>query len=195
MSCGKALLIIDLQNDFCPGGALPVPAGNEIVPVLNKYIALFVKMNYYIIASRDWHPRQTKHFKKYGGEWPEHCIQETAGAQFHPDLQLPHTAIIISSGMNPDEEGYSAFEGVNAEGEHLAQMLDSVGVKELFVGGLATDYCVKESVLSALREGYKVTVLIDAVRGIAPHASRNAIEEMKAHAATVLSFDQLGSQL
>ncbi|MCM8792549.1 MAG: isochorismatase family protein, partial [Candidatus Omnitrophica bacterium] len=107
----KALLIVDLQNDFCPGGRLAVPRGDKIVPIINKYIKLFSKNKLPIFASRDWHPKRTTHFKKFGGLWPVHCVQNTKGAQFHPKLRLPQETIIISKGMSPQKDSYSAFDG------------------------------------------------------------------------------------
>jgi len=189
----KALCIIDVQNDFCFGGALAVPEGDEVVPVLNKYIDFFVKNNLPVFASRDWHPDKTKHFKTYGGLWPEHCVQNTKGAQFHPQLQLPEHAIIISAGLNPDEDGYSVFEGVDSKGIGFSKVLKEFNVEELYIGGLATDYCVKHSVLDALKSGFKVYVLMDAVKGvnINPDDSENAIKEMLDSGASKITLDEM----
>jgi len=176
----KALLIVDVQNDFCPGGALAVPKGDKIVAVLNKYMMIFSRKKWPIFASRDWHPKQSKHFKKSGGPWPEHCIQNTRGARLHPDLRLPKGTIVLSKGMDPDKDSYSAFQAVDAKGTKFFELLKISGIKELFVGGLATDYCVKSSVLDALKLGFKVKLLIDAIKGvnIKPEDSEQAIEEM-----------------
>jgi nicotinamidase/pyrazinamidase len=175
-----ALLIIDVQNDFCSGGALAVPEGDKVVPVLNRYIARFKKAGLPIIATRDWHPEKTSHFKTCGGVWPPHCVQESKGAEFHPDLELPLDAVIVSSGMAPDEDGYSGFEGVDAQGSSLAEVLRQRGVGRLFVGGLATDYCVKSTVLDGLKEGFGVVLIEDAIKGvdIQPGDSERAIQEM-----------------
>jgi nicotinamidase/pyrazinamidase len=180
MQAKDALLLIDVQNDFCPGGALAVAGGDEIVPVLNRYIEEFRRLGLPILATRDWHPERTRHFKAYGGAWPAHCVQGTPGARFHPDLKLPEDAAMVSAGAHPDEEGYSGFEGTTEEGVPLADLLRRLGVERLFIGGLATDYCVKHTALDALREGFKVVLLEDAVRGVElqPGDSRKAIEEM-----------------
>ncbi len=175
-----ALLIIDVQNDFCPGGALPVADGDKVVPVLNRCIGKFRAANLPIFATRDWHPEKTSHFKSCGGLWPPHCTQGSRGAEFHPDLKLPSDATIISAGMGPDEDGYSGFEGKDAEGVKLADLLRKRGVERIFVGGLATDYCVKFTVLDALKEGFKAVLIQDAVRGVnlQPGDSEGAIAEM-----------------
>ncbi|MFN3974245.1 MAG: isochorismatase family protein, partial [Dehalococcoidia bacterium] len=110
-----ALLVVDVQNDFCPGGALPVPRGDSVVPVLNTYIALFQRLGYPVIASRDWHPPQTRHFKPFGGVWPVHCVQGTWGAQFHPNLRLPPDVLIVSKGMDPEQDSYTAFDGIDEQ--------------------------------------------------------------------------------
>jgi len=182
-----ALIIIDVQNDFCPGGALPVAEGDRVVPVLNRYIENFRRENLPIIATRDWHPEKTRHFKAYGGLWPPHCIQGSKGAEFHPDLVLPARTVIVSCGMGPDEEGYSGFEGKDDQGTSLADVLRANGVGRIFVGGLATDYCVKHTVLDGLKLGFKVTVLRDAVRGVNlnPDDSDRALAEMRQAGAEV----------
>ncbi|MGH7826739.1 MAG: nicotinamidase [Candidatus Binatia bacterium] len=175
-----ALIIIDVQNDFCPGGALAVTDGDQVVPALNRYIEKFRRSNLPIIATRDWHPEKTRHFKAYGGLWPPHCIQGTKGAQFNADLALPNDTVIVSAGMAPDEEGYSGFEGRDDKGAGLADLLRAYGVERIFVGGLATDYCVKHTVLDGLKRGFKVVLLEDAVRGVnlKPDDSERAIQEM-----------------
>ena len=185
MKLKGALLIVDVQNDFCPGGALAVPEGDEIIPVLNRYIELFSKNRLPIFASRDWHPRVTKHFREFGGRWPKHCVQNTKGARFHPDLKLPKDAIILSKGMDPDKESYSAFHALDSNGVEFLKLLDTFGIEELFAGGLATDYCVKFSVLDALRLGFKVNLLTDAIKGVnlKPKDSEEAIREMIRHGA------------
>ena len=197
MKKNYALLIVDLQNDFCPGGKMAVPEGDAIVTVMNKYINIFTRNKWPIFASRDWHPKKTAHFEAFGGQWPEHCIQETAGAKFHPLLQLPEDVIILSSGMDPEKDGYSAFEAVDAAGEEFARLLNSFSIKELFVGGLATDYCVKWSVLDALKFGFKVTLLADAIKGVdlKPKDSEAAIEEMVNLGAKKITFEKLSRML
>jgi nicotinamidase/pyrazinamidase len=189
----KALLIVDVQNDFCPGGALAVPEGDKIIPILNKYIETFLKNKLPIFASRDWHPRQTKHFKQFGGLWPEHCVQNTRGAEFHPKLKLTKEAIILSKGMDPREDSYSAFQAADNNGTDFLNLLRSSGIKELFVGGLATDYCVKWTVLDALKSGLEVKLLTDVIRGVnlKPKDSEEAIAEMVSQGARKINFEEL----
>ncbi len=180
-----ALLLVDIQNDFCPGGALAVPEGDRIVPIANWYARLFERRGLPVFASRDWHPAQTKHFQAGGGPWPPHCVQETKGAAFHPQLSLPDDAVVVSKGMDPEQDSYSAFQAETPSGELLGEELKARGVERLFVGGLATDYCVKASVLDALRQGMRVFLLEDAVKGIDLSAGdvHRAVEEMEEHGA------------
>ena len=185
---GDALIVVDVQRDFCPGGALPVPRGDEVIPVLNEYLERFRRAGAAIYATRDWHPPNHKSFREYGGEWPPHCIQGTEGAEFHPNLKLPGDALIISKATEPDKEAYSGFEGTN-----LKESLESRGVKRVFVGGLATDYCVKSTVLDALKYGFEVFLLVDAVRGVdlQPGDSERAIEEMVRRGAKKITLSDL----
>lgn len=180
MQENAALIIVDVQNDFCPGGSLAVADGDQVVPALNRYIEKFTAAGLPIFATRDWHPAKTKHFNTGGGPWPPHCVQGTEGGKFHPALALPQSASIVSKGISPDADSYSGFEATDAEGVGLAQRLRGLGVERLFVGGLATDYCVKFTVLDALKEGFKVTLLEDAIRGVNLHAddSEQAIDAM-----------------
>lgn len=180
MRSNSALLIVDLQNDFCPGGSLAVPAGDSIVALVNRYIGLFAASQRPVIASRDWHPEKTGHFREFGGLWPPHCVQGTSGANFHPGLHLPEDTIVVSKGMDPSRDDYSAFRAKGESGGTLQDILHSLRISHLYVAGLATDYCVKESVLEALSLGFGVTVLADAVKGVdvAPGDSAKAMEEM-----------------
>jgi nicotinamidase/pyrazinamidase len=175
-----ALLIIDVQNDFCPGGALAVADGDQVVPALNRYIEKFRRRKLPILATRDWHPAKTRHFKAFGGLWPPHCIQGSKGAEFRSDLQLPSDAVVVSAGMSPDEEGYSGFEGRDDRGIELADLLRHLGVERIYVGGLATDYCVKHTVLDAVKHGFQVVLLEDASRGVnlKPGDAERAVAEM-----------------
>jgi nicotinamidase/pyrazinamidase len=196
MKSRKALLIVDVQNDFCPKGALAVPRGDKVVPVLNKYIKIFSQNKLSIFASRDWHPKQTKHFKDFGGLWPKHCIQKTKGAKFHPGLKLPQGTIILSKGMNPGEDSYSAFQAVDNKRVAFFKLLKKFGINELFVGGLATDYCVKFSVLDALKLRFKVKILTDAIQGVNIKAadSQKAIKEMLAAGVQKINFKKFSKK-
>ncbi|MEK6531128.1 MAG: nicotinamidase [Deltaproteobacteria bacterium] len=162
----SVLLIVDVQMDFCPGGSFPVEGGDEVVPVINRYVALFRDLNLPIIASRDWHPPESSHFKGHGGSWPAHCVQGTTGAGFHPELKLPRSAVIISKGIYVEEEGYSAFDGYDADGRRLDEFFARFSVDAIYLAGLATDYCVKATALEALKRAYKVFLLEDAVKGV-----------------------------
>jgi nicotinamidase/pyrazinamidase len=183
----SALLVVDVQKDFCPGGALAVPGGDRVVPALNRHMAEAAARGWPVYASRDWHPRVTRHFTEYGGEWPPHCVQDTEGATFHTELRLPSSAIVISKGQTPDTPGYSALEGSTPEGTTLLADLQERQIGHLYVGGLATDYCVKHSVLDARRAGIDVTVLADAIAGVDLKAgdSARALEEMRIAGAKV----------
>src|ERR1700757_4198445 len=136
MQVKDALIIVDVQNDFCPGGALPVAEGDRVVPVLNRWIDSAGRGRALIVASRDWHPRNHISFRERGGPWPVHCVQDTPGAAFHPDLHLPADALIRSKGMAPDKDNYSPFEGTD-----FTETLRRRGVRRLWVGGLAQDVC------------------------------------------------------
>lgn len=164
MKSGDVLLIVDVQNDFCPGGALAVNKGDEVIPVLNRWIDEAQRLGVTVYASRDWHPAGHISFKERGGPWPPHCIQGTAGAAFHPDLKLPANAYLISKAQDPDEDSYSAFGGTN-----LAERLRRSGTKKLWIGGLTQDYCVRETSLDALREGFEVHVIVDGTRAVNVH--------------------------
>jgi nicotinamidase/pyrazinamidase len=175
-----ALLVIDVQLDFCAGGALAVPDGDRVVEPLNRYIEEAVAGHAPVYASRDWHPAVTSHFAQYGGTWPVHCVQATPGAGFHPRLRLPDDAVVVTKGDDPSLPGYSAFDGRVPGGASLAADLRTRGVTELYVGGLATDYCVKHTVLDGLAAGFQVAVLEDAVAGVnvQPGDSSTALAEM-----------------
>jgi nicotinamidase/pyrazinamidase len=193
MKLKKALLIVDLQNDFCPGGALAVPAGDKIVPKVNKYIGIFKKKKLPIFASRDWHPVQSSHFKDFGGLWPVHCIRNSRGAAFHPKLKLAREAILLYKGMDPQKEGYSVFQSEDPRGVSFPNLLKLLKVGELYVGGLATDYCVKFTVLEALKHGIKVRLLIDAIKGVDLKAkdSKEAIKKMVKAGAKKLTLKDM----
>jgi len=171
-----ALIVVDVQKDFMPGGALPVPEGDKVVPVLNEYIKLFEKRGLPVFFTRDWHPENHISFKGYGGVWPPHCVQNTEGAKFHEDLHMPlDNKFVISKGTSPDFDAYSGFQGTVLE-----SLLRERGVKRVFVGGVATDYCVKNTVLGALNLGFASLLLLDAIKGVDvnPGDSDKAIETM-----------------
>ncbi|MCB1986455.1 MAG: isochorismatase family protein [Burkholderiales bacterium] len=185
---GDALIIVDVQNDFLPGGSLPVPGGNYIIPVLNQYIAGFYTRRLPIIATRDWHPDDHCSFRQYGGDWPPHCIANSEGADFAPGLALPVYSNIISKATTQDKEAYSAFSNTQ-----LNALLQSFQVKRVFVGGLATEYCVLNTVKDAIQYQYAVFILKDAVCAInrQPEDGRLAIAEMKHLGATSIYCEDL----
>lgn len=188
-----ALVIVDIQNDFCPGGALGVPGGDAVVPVLNRYAERFVAAGAPVLASRDWHPAVTTHFKAHGGVWPPHCVQDTPGADFHPDLALPAGTTVVSKGMDPREDAYSCFQAETADGMPFAATLGELGVSRLYVGGLATDYCVKSTVVDGVREGFEMVVLADAVAAVdlVPGDGAKALDEMRAAGAAMIRLGDL----
>ncbi len=161
ITTSDALLITDIQKDFLQGGSLPVEGGNEIIPVINAYAKRFAEANARLFASRDWHPANHVSFKAQGGQWPPHCVQNTEGAKFSPDLKLPTVCMVISKATNPEHEAYSVFDGTS-----FAHELKMCETKRLFIGGLATDYCVLNTVLDARKLGYETIVLTDATVGI-----------------------------
>jgi nicotinamidase/pyrazinamidase len=183
-----ALVIVDLQNDFLPGGSLAVPAGNEVIPVLNHYISLFADRNLPIYATRDWHPENHCSFQMQGGIWPPHCVANTRGAEFAADLDLPHGAIVISKPTTPEKDAYSGFEQTD-----LASRLRSQGAERLFIGGLATDYCVLNTARDALAQGFQVELLLDAIRAVDVHAGdgQKATGEMIERGAHPLRLTEL----
>ena len=177
----RALIIVDVQNDFCPGGSLAVARGDEVVAPLNELIEEFLERGEPVFKSRDWHPEKTKHFTAYGGTWPVHCVQNTKGAEFHPALIDDMHIRVVSKGMG-DEDCYSAFDGTD-----LALQLRRLGVEEVWIGGLATDYCVKNTVLDALKEGFDVKALENAMRAVElkPGDGEAALTEMREAGAEI----------
>ncbi len=189
----KALIIVDVQNDFCPGGSLAVAGGDRVAAPLARLAARFAAAGLPVFASRDWHPPDTAHFQDAGGPWPVHCVRDTPGAELHPDLVLPPEAVILSKGVDPQADGYSAFEARDEAGRDLVELLRAAGVDHLLVGGLATDYCVRATVLAALSRGLRVSLLTDAVAGVnvQPDDADRAIEEMVAAGAQLTTTDQV----
>lgn len=186
---GDALILVDMQNDFLPGGSLAVNEGDRVVPVLNRCIALFAGKGLPVFATRDWHPPDHCSFRAQGGPWPAHCIAGTPGAAFAPDLRLPDNTVVISKATRADSDAYSGFQGTD-----LAARLRQAGVQRLFVGGLATDYCVLNSVRDARQAGFRVVVLEDAVRAvnIQPDDGARALHEMERLGARLTTSDRLG---
>jgi len=183
----QALIVVDVQNDFCPGGTLAVAHGDEVVPPLNKLIDEFLERGDPVFKSRDWHPPTTKHFQAYGGTWPVHCVQHTPGAEFHPQLRDDLRIQIISKGLG-DTDCYSAFDETD-----LAKRLHEANVQEVLVGGLATDYCVKNTVISALDEGFQVKAVSDAMKpvDVNPGDGEKAISEMREAGAEIVPSKSL----
>ncbi|HMH45072.1 MAG TPA: nicotinamidase [Pyrinomonadaceae bacterium] len=179
----KALIVVDVQNDFCPGGSLAVAHGDEVVAPLNRLMKEFLDRGEPVYQTRDWHPAQTKHFAIYGGTWPVHCVQGTTGAEFHADLLDDSRITIISKGIDESADGYSGFDGTG-----LGELLRDQGVNEVWVGGLATDYCVKQTVLDAVRQGFRVKALADAMRpvNVKPDDGREAVKEMRQAGAEIV---------
>lgn len=169
-----ALIVVDVQNDFLPGGALGVPGGDAVIDPINRVMPLFP----YVAGTRDWHPRKHKHFHEHGGIWPYHCLQNTRGAEFAAGLKTSEFDEVVSKGAEQESHGYDAFEK-----GHLAQHLRARGVRRVYVCGLATDYCVRATALAAVREGFETIVLSDAIAAVnvKPGDGDAAIAEMAAH--------------
>ena len=184
----SALIIVDVQIDFLPGGALPVPEGDGIIEPLNKYIDIFLENNLPIFATRDWHPHNHISFRDRGGIWPPHCIRDTRGAEFPENLKLPGNTIIINKAYMEDRDAYSGFQDTTLDLE-----LRRRGINRIFVGGLATDYCVKATVIDGLNLGYEVILLLDAVRGVdvEPGDSDKAIKEMLKRGAVGITYEDI----
>lgn len=185
-----ALLIVDVQRDFLPGGKLGVPEGDAVVPVLNRYIETARKAGVPVFASRDWHPEKHCSFKPQGGPWPEHCVAGTVGAQFADGLRLPPDVVVIDKAIREEADAYSAFSGTT-----LADQLRARGVKRLLVGGLATDYCVLNTVRDALREGFGVVLLEDAIRAVNvdPEDGPRAKREMESRGAVPARYEEIAA--
>ncbi|MDP6179047.1 MAG: nicotinamidase [Desulfatiglandales bacterium] len=189
LKTGDALLIVDVQNDFLPGGSLVVPNGDKVIPAFNRYIELVQSKGLPLFATRDWHPKDHCSFKEQGGPWPPHCIVDSEGAQFASELRLPDLAIIISKGEAIDDDNYSCF--LRTE---LDERLRSARIGRLLIGGLATDYCVLHTVKDALKHGYEVLLLEDAIRAVNVHPEdgKKAEEEMTSLGAIPINGEMLG---
>lgn len=191
LRAGDALLVVDVQRDFLPGGALAVPQGERIVPVLLRYLQRFERTGRAILFTRDWHPPDHVSFQARGGPWPAHCVAATPGAGFAPGLDLPASAQVVSKATRSEAEAYSGFEGTD-----LAARLRSQGIRRLFVAGLAIDYCVRATVLDALREGFEVLLLGDAVRAVdaEPGDGERALQEMLRAGARLIRHEQVAEE-
>lgn len=183
-----ALVVVDVQRDFLPAGALAVPHGDEVVPVINRYIALFHARGLPVIFTRDWHPANHCSFQQQGGPWPEHCVADTSGAAFAPNLLQPADSWVISKATEAQQDAYSGFQGTG-----MAQRLQQRGCQRLYICGLATDYCVLETVKDALTGKFRVFLLQDAIRAVDVHADdgARAIRIMQVAGARILSYDDL----
>lgn len=180
-----ALVVVDVQKDFCPGGALPVPRGDEIIPIVNQLIITARAHNRPVLLTMDWHPIDTKHFEK----WPRHCEMHSTGAQIHDDI-LTEGARIFAKGMDDEWDGYSAFEGRVYDGYKYTDFFDEIlqrkNIKTLIVCGLATDYCVKETAIDAVCNGYKCILVKDACRAVSPDTEAAALEEMETDGVEII---------
>lgn len=188
LAVGDALIVVDVQNDFLPGGSLAMPGGDEVIPALNRYIALFNSRGLPVFATRDWHPPDHCSFLQQGGMWPPHCVAGTAGAAFPATLKLPDGAQTVSKADTRIKDAYSGFEGTS-----FHMLLQSAGIRRVFVGGLATDYCVLNTVKDALRYGYVTFVAEDAVRAVdvQPGDGARALEEMRRLGAVPIRLEEI----
>jgi nicotinamidase/pyrazinamidase len=184
-----ALILVDIQNDFCPGGALAVNEGDQIVPAVNRLIPEFPL----VISTQDWHPENHISFKERSGPWPPHCVQDTRGAELHSDLKTDTIAHYFRKASSPDKDDYSEFAGKDDRGRSLDQVLRSHGVKKLYAVGLATDYCVLETVIDGLKRGYEVYAVTDAMRAVNvnPADGEQALKKMAAGGAHLVTSDEV----
>lgn len=182
---GDAFLLVDMQKDFCPGGALAIENGDKIVPVINKWVERFIHHQLPVLASRDWHPRNHVSFASEGGRWPPHCIQDTAGAEFHEALHLPQSAIIVTKGVRFDQDQNSAFDQTG-----LGVFLKRKGVCRLFIAGLALDVCVLATAIDARAMGFEVVLLSEATRPVDPGKGNEALARMQKARVQVIQNDQ-----
>jgi len=188
----RALILVDIQNDFCPGGALAVAGGDEIVEVVNRLMPQFSL----IISTQDWHPRNHISFKEQGGPWPPHCVQGTRGAELHPALDTRQIKRYFRKASTPEKDAYSEFEGTDESGRPLDELLKKEGVKKVYVVGLATDYCVKATALDALELGYEVFAITDAMRAVnvSPDDGADALEQMRSKGAHLITSDEIAER-
>jgi nicotinamidase/pyrazinamidase len=169
-----ALIVVDVQNDFCAGGALAIENAGDVIPVLNRWIAAAVARHVPIYVSRDWHPVGHISFEQQGGPWPPHCIQDSAGARFHPRLQLPASVVKITKGVRFDQDQNSVFDQTG-----LSKQLRLTGIKRLWVGGLAEDVCVLATVLDARLNGFDVVLIENATKAVSADGGSRARQRMR----------------
>lgn len=176
-----ALVVVDVQCDFCPRGALAVTNGDKVIAPINELLSVASRYQRPVVATRDWHPRDSTHFTTGGGNWPPHCVIDSAGARFHPDLHLPTDVIVVSKGISVDADGYSGFEGVDAGGASLLSILRPRKIDAIVVCGLATDYCVRATALDGIQFDLTVVVVSDAIApvNLTPQAGEQAVQEMR----------------
>jgi nicotinamidase/pyrazinamidase len=186
ISDSDALLVVDVQNDFCAGGALAVPGGDDVVEVINWLMPNFD----HILATQDFHPPGHSSFVEQGGPWPQHCVAGTVGAEFHPGLDTDKVEAIVQKGTDVDTDGYSGFAGTN-----LADRLGRLGIIRVFVTGLATDYCVRATALEAIDNGFDVVVVTDAIAAVDgnPGDGRAALDEMRSAGVALVRSDEINS--
>jgi nicotinamidase/pyrazinamidase len=178
---GDGLCLVDVQNDFCPGGALAIEGGDEVIAILNRWIKAALETGIPIYASRDWHPARHVSFKDQGGPWPPHCIQDTEGAAFHPDLELPEGVVKITKGVRFDQDQNSVFDQTG-----LTKQLERDGINRLWIGGLALDVCVLASALGALKAGFDTCLIREGTRPVTAEGGEEALEKMKAAGAKIV---------
>jgi nicotinamidase/pyrazinamidase len=183
LQSGDGLLVVDVQKCFCPGGALPVEGGADIVPILNRWIEAAQEKSIPIYASRDWHPRRHPSFEEQGGEWPDHCIQDSEEAEFHPELKLPGNVVKITKGVRFDQDQNSVFDETG-----FAERLRDDGVDRLWIGGLALDVCVLATLLDARKAGFTVYLLQEATRPVTSEGGRDALEMMQEAGAEIVGY-------
>jgi nicotinamidase/pyrazinamidase len=185
----SALILVDIENDFCPGGALAVAEGDQIVEPVNRLMPHFPL----VISTQDWHPANHVSFKAQGGPWPPHCVQGTRGAELHPALETQTIAHYLRKASSPDKDDYSEFEGKDEQGRSLDQVLKGHNVKRIFAVGLATDYCVLATVLDGLKLGYDVVAITDSMRAVnvEPEDGAKALRQMSEAGASLMTSDDI----
>lgn len=185
----SALILVDIQNDFCPGGALAVPEGDEVVEVVNGLILMFPV----VVATQDWHPSNHISFKEQGGIWPPHCIQNTSGAELHPALNQKAIDLYFHKAFNPNQDSYSGFDGIDANSRSLEDALKTEHIHTVYITGLATDYCVKETALDALKKGFEVFLVTDAIRAVDVNAGdgEKALQELQQSGIRLINSNEI----